>query len=97
VSGRRVHWRRHRRRSGHHALPPHLLLRPPCLFTPYGLTWTFYATAETIGPIILGRAFDSSGSFASLLVILAGATSVSALLMLPLPRYSNASAVDLAS
>jgi hypothetical protein len=53
--------------------------------TLYGLTWTFYAAAGTIGPIILGRAFDSGGSFASLLVILAGITSVSALLIVPLP------------
>ncbi len=65
--------------------------------TLYGLTWTFYAAAGAIGPIILGRAFDSTGSYASLLVILAGVTGVSALLMLLLPRYSNASAVDLAS
>jgi MFS family permease len=65
--------------------------------TLYGLTWTFYAAAGAIGPIILGHAFDSTGSYASLLVILAGVTSVSALLMLLLPRYSNVSAVDLVS
>jgi MFS family permease len=57
--------------------------------TLYGLTWTFYAVAGGIGPVILGRAFDSTGSYTALLTLLAGATAVGALLMLLLPRYAN--------
>jgi MFS family permease len=57
--------------------------------TLYGLTWTFYAVAGAIGPIILGRAFDSTGSYATLLKLLACATAFGALLMLILPRYAS--------
>jgi hypothetical protein len=32
----------------------------------YGFTWTFYAAAGAIGPVFLGRAFDATGSYASL-------------------------------
>ena len=31
------------------------------LAIPYGLTWTFYAAAGAIGPVLLGRAFDYFG------------------------------------
>ena len=58
-------------------------------------TWTFYAAAGAIGPVILGRAFDSPGSYASLLVILAVALSFAAAMNLLLPNYSNSSAIDL--
>ena len=37
--------------------------------TLYGLTWTFYAAAGAIGPVILGRAFDSTDSYVSLLTL----------------------------
>ncbi len=57
--------------------------------TLYGLTWTFYAVAGAIGPIILGRAFDSTGSYTALLTLLATAMGFSGLLMLVLPRYVN--------
>jgi len=60
--------------------------------TLYGLTWTFYAVAGAIGPVILGRAFDSTGSYASLLVILSGTTALGTALVLLLPRYSNETA-----
>jgi hypothetical protein len=74
--------------GGEADITPYLLTRYfglRAFSTLYGLTWTFYAAAGTIGPIILGHAFDSGGSFASLLVILAGITSVSAFLIVPLP------------
>jgi hypothetical protein len=61
-----------------------------CFSTLYGLTWTFYAAAGATGPVILGRAFDSEGSYSSLLVILAGALSVAAGTNLLLPRYPAA-------
>jgi cyanate permease len=57
--------------------------------TLYGLTWTFYAAAGAIGPVILGRAFDSTGSYTSLLVLLAGALTLAAALNLLLPHYSK--------
>jgi MFS family permease len=58
--------------------------------TLYGLTWSFYAVAGAIGPVILGRAYDSTGSYTGLLSLLAGATALGAVLMLLLPRYSGA-------
>ena len=54
----------------------------------YGLTWTAYAIAGAIGPVLMGRVFDATGSYTSLLLILAGTTTAAALLMLLLPRYS---------
>ncbi len=55
--------------------------------TLYGLTWTAYAVAGAIGPVILGRAFDLTGSYTSLLTILSGSTLMSALLLTLLPSY----------
>ncbi len=53
----------------------------------YGVTWTFYAVAGALGPILLGRAFDLTGSYVSLLHILAGGTFAAAMVMLLMPRY----------
>lgn len=74
------------------SLTPYLLTRYFGLrsfSTLYGLTWTFYAVAGAIGPVILGRAFDVTGSYTFLLAILAGATFAAAALMLLMPRYST--------
>ena len=54
----------------------------------YGLTWTFYAAAGAIGPILMGKAFDMTGSYEALLSQLALATLAVAGLMLFLPRYA---------
>lgn len=48
----------------------------------YGLTWTFYAFAGALGPIMFGRVFDTTGSYASLLRAAAAVTALSGLLML---------------
>jgi MFS family permease len=56
--------------------------------TLYGFTWTFYAIAGAAGPVILGRAYDATGSYTSLLTILGCAMAVAASLMLLLPDYS---------
>jgi hypothetical protein len=40
----------------------------------YGVTWTFYAVAGAIGPILMGKAFDVTGSYQALLTQLAFAT-----------------------
>ena len=55
----------------------------------YGLTWTFYAVAGAIGPVLMGKAFDLTGSYEALLVRLAAATLGVAALMLFLPRYGS--------
>jgi MFS family permease len=84
--------------GGEAAITPYLLTRYfglRAFSTLYGLTWTFYAAAGAIGPVILGRAFDSTGSYASLLTLLAAALSLAAAMNLFLPRYPNSSATDL--
>ena len=53
----------------------------------YGLTWTFYAFAGALGPMLMGKAFDMTGSYEALLVRLALATLAVAALMLLLPAY----------
>jgi MFS family permease len=62
----------------------------------YGLTWTFYAVAGAIGPVLMGRAFDLTGSYATLLGQLAVVTFVVALVPLLLPR-GEAAAVGIAA
>lgn len=57
--------------------------------TLYGLTWTFYAVAGAVGPVLLGRAYDSTGSYAFLLIVLSVTTALGAMLVLFLPRYSK--------
>ena len=53
----------------------------------YGLTWTFYAVAGAVGPVLMGRAFDTTGSYETLLTRLAFGTVAVAALMLLLPPY----------
>jgi MFS family permease len=80
--------------GGEAATTPYLLTRYfglRAFSTLYGLTWTFYAAAGAIGPVILGRAFDATGSYASLLVLLAAALGLAAVTNLLLPRYSDSS------
>jgi len=57
--------------------------------TLYGLTWTAYAIAGAIGPVLMGRAFDATGSYESLLGQLAVGTLAVAALVLWLPRYGQ--------
>jgi MFS family permease len=56
--------------------------------TLYGFTWTAYAVAGAVGPIIMGMAFDGTGSYRSLLILLSAVTLVAACILLALPRYS---------
>jgi MFS family permease len=55
--------------------------------TLYGFTWTAYAVAGAMGPLLMGKAFDATGSYTALLTVLSCATLVSAALYLLLPRY----------
>jgi MFS family permease len=82
--------------GGEAAITPYLLTRYfglRAFSTLYGLTWTFYAAAGAIGPVILGRAFDATGSYASLLVLLALTLGLAAMTNLLLPRYADSFAV----
>jgi MFS family permease len=83
--------------GGEAAITPYLLTRYfglRAFSTLYGLTWTFYAAAGAIGPVILGRAFDANGSYVSLLVLLAVALGVAATTNLLLPRYTDSFAIE---
>jgi predicted MFS family arabinose efflux permease len=57
--------------------------------TLYGFTWTAYAIAGAIGPVIMGRAFDATGSYAVLLLWLSVITAGAGSIMLLLPRYER--------
>lgn len=79
--------------GGEAATTPYLLTRYFGLrsfSTLYGFTWTFYAAAGAIGPVILGRAFDMTGSYSSLLALMAIVLAVAALANFFLPRYADA-------
>lgn len=79
------------------SVTPYLLTRYfglKCFSTLYGLTWTFYAIAGGIGPLIMGRAFDRTGSYTVPLTVLGLATVLAAILMLYLPNYPAAVEVD---
>jgi len=57
----------------------------------YGCSWTAYAIGAAMGPVIVGKAFDSWGGYAPGLVeLLALPCLVAAGLTLLLPRYSDA-------
>jgi cyanate permease len=79
--------------GGEADITPYLLTRyfgVRAFSTLYGLTWTFYAAAGATGPILLGRSFDLTGSYARLLGSLAIVMAVVAGLLLGLPRYGVA-------
>jgi predicted MFS family arabinose efflux permease len=57
------------------------------LSTLYGFTWTAYALAGAIGPILMGKAFDATGSYQAFLLWLAVLTVGAATLMLFMPSY----------
>ena len=55
----------------------------------YATTWTFYAIAGAVGPWLMGRAFDATGSYESLLVRMAIVSATMAALLLALPTYDR--------
>jgi MFS family permease len=55
----------------------------------YGLTWTAYALAGAIGPVLMGKVFDATGSYQSFLAKIALVTLSTATLMLFLPKYAK--------
>jgi len=83
--------------GGEAAITPYLMTRyfgVRAFSTLYGFTWTFYAAAGAAGPVILGRAFDRTGSYSSLLIVLAIALSIAAGMNLFLPKYPGSSATQ---
>ena len=57
------------------------------LSTLYGFAWTATGTAGAIGPLLMGRVFDRTGSYDSLLQWFAVTTLAAGALMLTLPQY----------
>jgi MFS family permease len=53
----------------------------------YGFTWTAYAVAGAIGPVLMGKVFDTTGSYEVLLAVLAVSTLGAAALMQWMPTY----------
>jgi MFS family permease len=62
--------------------------------TLYGFSWTVYAIAGAVGPVIMGRAFDLTGSYGVLLSRLALFSFATTLVMLLLPRYPSAGRLE---
>jgi predicted MFS family arabinose efflux permease len=60
--------------------------------TLYGFTWTAYAVAGAIGPVLMGNAFDSTGSYGPFLLLLAAVSLGAAALMFLLPAYPSSGA-----
>jgi MFS family permease len=76
--------------GGEADVTPYLLTRYfglQAFSTLYGFTWTAYAVAGAVGPVLMGRVFDATGSYGPLLMVLAGQIVVAALLALMLPAY----------
>jgi predicted MFS family arabinose efflux permease len=55
--------------------------------TLYGLTWIPTAAAGAAGPVLMGRAFDLTGSYEAVLIRLAIGMFATGALMLAMPRY----------
>jgi MFS family permease len=53
----------------------------------YGFSWTAYAIAGAIGPVLMGRAFDTTASYQGLAMNLSVLTFFAAGLMLAMPAY----------
>jgi predicted MFS family arabinose efflux permease len=56
----------------------------------YGYTWSAYAVAGALGPLVMGRFFDRTHSYEAVLLWFFGLVLVAALLFSRLPRYANA-------
>ena len=79
-------------------LMPYILKRyfGMCSFsTMYGLLYTAYATAGAIAPLVMGHIYDLTGSYAAIVSIFSGATTVAGLCMLMLPVYASADGMAL--
>ncbi len=78
--------------GGEADITPYLLSRYfglESLSTLYGFTWSAYAVAGALGPVLMGRAFDLTGSYSMFLIGLSTVMLLSAALTLLLPAYST--------
>ena len=83
--------------GGESDVTPYLLARYfglRTLGTLYGFTWMAYAFAAALGSVLLGKAFDSTGSYGALLIRLALLVFLAGVLMLAMPRYSRRSVLE---
>jgi MFS family permease len=55
----------------------------------YGYTWSAYAVAGAMGPLVMGRVFDQLHSYRTVLLVFAGLMSLAALLFCFMPRYGR--------
>jgi predicted MFS family arabinose efflux permease len=55
----------------------------------YGWIWTTMGAGGAIGAVVMGRAFDASGSYDSILIGIAAMTIIAGALMLTLPGYQG--------
>ena len=78
--------------GGESDVTPYLLSRYfglRSLSTLYGFTWVATGVAGAVGPVLMGRAFDATGSYEALLVRISVATLAVAALMLLMPPYDS--------
>ena len=78
--------------GGEADITPYLLSRYfglDSLSTLYGFTWSAYAVAGALGPVLMGRAFDLTGSYSMFLTGLSILMLWSAALTLLLPPYAK--------
>ena len=86
--------------GGEYDVTPYLLYRYfglRSLSTLYGLTWTGAGLGAAAGPILLGRAYDATGSYEAVLGQLAAALLGVSVLLLALPACPASSCPDLSS
>jgi MFS family permease len=57
--------------------------------TLFGLTWTFYAIAGGVGPVLMGRAYDATGSYSHVMLLLLVPVVLSGVLFALMPRYPD--------
>jgi MFS family permease len=82
--------------GGESDVAPYLLSRYfglRSLGTLYGVVWTAVGCAGAVGPVLVARSFDGTGSYEAAFLLLAVATLGAALLVLTLPDYRGGSAL----
>ena len=55
----------------------------------YGYTWSVYAVAGAMGPLVMGRVFDQLHSYRTVLLVFGGLMSLAALLFCFMPHYGR--------
>jgi predicted MFS family arabinose efflux permease len=58
----------------------------------YGYTWFVYAIAGALGPLVMGKMFDQTGSYRLTLMVCFGLVVIASMLFASLPKYRRARA-----